>query len=59
LYGIRSDLSHGNKQAVLEQDLVDLRFFARILIYKMIKKVNTFNRHSEFLQWIEDEKLKG
>ena len=56
-YGIRSSLSHGSAQSILDLDLFELRGIIGQLISIMISRSCEFNSQQSLLDWIEDQKL--
>jgi Apea-like HEPN len=56
-YGIRSGLSHGSAQSILDLDLFKLRGIIGQLISIMIRRSCEFNSQQSLLDWIEDQKL--
>jgi hypothetical protein len=57
LYGLRSKLSHGGVNRILDSDLRELRELAVKVLIRMIKKSSQFREQHELSQWIEEQKL--
>jgi len=56
-YQKRSGLSHGGRKAVLDQEIVRLRYIVGSTIVWMIKNKGKFQTQKDLLNWIEDKKL--
>jgi Apea-like HEPN len=55
LYRVRSEISHGGQQIVLEQHLVELRTIAINLIFQMIERKEEFTSQKSLISWLKNQ----
>jgi len=59
LYGFRSGVSHGEKKAILDIDLIELRAYLMVILKTMANRLTEWSSQKDLLNWIEDQKFEA